>query len=253
MSAAALTPTECPGEVEGETVPFRPDNACCNAPCPPGAFCNTECCTRKTEYYVQKWTCFWQKTEVACGDVCCDVPCDDPCRKPTRVNKCAFTKAWRCSWLRIPRSEVLKAFCCRKPPRCPQPADCYTGECDCFVPEDTYFAKVWEIDYVDCCEPAQDQPLGQDPCKPVDDCGDPAGCACCGVREVCNPRYVRIHCRSQIPPENPFEVPLPYYEREPRSGSCKLPPRACAGSTCPVGSNANRSPDFWLYPALPFA
>jgi len=230
------------GDVEGRDRPFDPNNACCNAPCPPGSFCNTLCCKKKTKYYVQKWTCVWTKTPLDCG-------------KKVKVD-CAWTKAWRCNFYEIQRCDVLKAFCCRKPPRCPTPGPCYSGECDCFVPEDAYFAKVYEIEYEPCIpddELLKPGDEGYDECRPQNADGEPGGCACCGLFEVCVPRWVKIHCKSQIPPELPYEVPLPYYERPERPRRCGRGPPACAGSTCPVGPNANRSPDFWLSPALPYA
>ena len=85
-------------------------------------------------------------------------------------------------------------------------------------------------------------------CKPQNVHGEPGGCACCGLYEVCVPHWVKINSKAQIPPELPFEVPMPYYERPQRA---RLPP--CAGSTCSVGPNAAKSPDFWLRPTLPFA
>ena len=228
------------GTVEGLDRPFDPSNACCNAPCPPGAFCSTKCCDRRTTFYVQKWTCVWTQTPLSCKD-------------PQVVsNQCAWTKAWRCNFMPIERCDVLKAMCCRKPPRCPLPGDCYSGECDCFVPEDTYFARVYEIEYVECSDP---DPDNSGPCHQRDDTPselggpNPAGCACCGLTETCQPRWVRIHSKSQIPPEFPYEVPLPYYERPAERRPYGKRPGACAGALCRVGPNANRSPDFWLNPA----
>ena len=256
---AEINPEEF-GDVEGRDRPFDPDNACCNAPNPPGSFGSTLCCKKKTKYYVQKWTCVWTKTPLDCGSAKKD------CRghgkgnsksppKPIKVD-CAWTKAWRCNFFEIQRCDVLKALCCRRPARCPTPGPCYTGECDCFIPADTYFAKVFEIEYEPCI-PDEDLLLpsdnGYDACRPQNEHGEPGGCACCGLFEVCVPRWVKIHCKSQIPPELPYEVPLPYYERPERARRCGRGPPACAGSTCPVGPNANKSPDFWRSPVLPYA
>lgn len=238
------------GQQEGLDVPFDPANACCNAPCPPGAFCNTKVRKEKTQFFVQKWTCVWTQTPLACQD-------------PRLVsNQCAWTKAWRCNFLPIERCDVLKAFCCRKPPRCPQPEDDrYSSECDCFVPEDAYFAKVFEIEYVECSEKLLVSDAKVPPCHLCDDTAsefggpNPAGCACCGLAETAMPRWVRIHCKAQIPPEFTYEVPLPYYERpaERSPSRCMKRPGACSGSLCKVDRNANKSPDFWRSPSLPYA
>lgn len=248
-------PDDVFAQVEGLNYPFDPANACCQAPCPGGAFCNTKCCDRRTEFYVQKWTCVWQATKLKCYN-------------PDETSTdCAWTKVWRCNWNRIERCDVLKGVCRRKPPRCPLPDDCYSGESECFVPEDAYFAKVFEIEYVECTkkEVYHDEDR---PCHTYDapgpysehamtnDAGggpNPAGCACCGLAETCAPRWVRIHCKEQIPPELPYEVPLPYYERPAARSACKGQAGACAGSLCRVGSSANKSPNFWLSPARIYA
>ncbi len=229
----------CHGK-EGEDCPYDPNNVCCNAPCPPGAFCNTPCCSKKTEFWVQRWTCLWAQHPLDCGRGTAPHGYDQ---------QCAWTKAWRCRWECVSRAEVLKFYCCRKQPRCPEP----NGDCDCFVPQDTYFAKVWEIEYEECDNKRRPLDRRMQPCIHQDRHGDPAGCACCGLHEVCVPRWVKILCREDIPPEDPYAVPLPYYER-PHPRPCgRGPPRACAGATCPVGPNANRSPDFWLTPAMVFS
>lgn len=243
------------GDVEGRDRPFDPDNACCNAPCPPGSLANTPCCTKKTKYYVQKWTCVWTKTPLNCGKA------TGGGGGKQLTTECAWTKAWRCNFFEIQRCDVLKAFCnnSRKPARCPTPGPCYTGESECWVPSDTYFAKVFEIEYEPCIpndELLKPGDTGYDECRPRNDEGEPGGCACCGLFEVCVPRWVKIHGKSQIPPELPYEVPLPYYERPERQQGGRARrggSAACAGSACSVGSNANRSPDFWLSPALPYA
>ena len=229
---------------EGLDIPFNPANACCQAPCPGGAFCNTKCCTEKTQYWVQKWTCVWKKTVLEC-------------ESPSQVStECAWTKVWRCNFHQIERCDVLKALCCRKPARCPLPDDCYHGECDCFVPEDVYFAKVFEIEYVECVKPGFPDPkkpchvydvADPDHADPMLGGANPAGCACCGLTETCMPRWVRIHCKDQIPPEYPFEVPLPYYERPVERSCCKQPAGQCAGPSCRV--KTAKSPNFWLSPA----
>ena len=216
---------------------YDPGNACCNAPCPPGALCNTEACSRRTEFYVQRWRCVWTRTPLDCGSKC----------KP----ETAWTKAWTCSFDLISRAAVLKSMCCREPARCP--VDC--NECHCFVPQDAFFAKVWEIEYEQCPDHqlVEGDPGFLDECHPVDSEGNPAGDACCGLFEVLCPRWVKITCRSDIPPSDPFAVPLPYYERPSKPEGCRKPPALCAGVGCRVGTQANRSPDFWLAPVLPFS
>jgi len=217
---------------------YAPGNVFCNAPCPPGALCNTEKCDKRTEFYVQRWRCTWRKLDLKCCG-------------PRGHKECAWTKAWSCSFDSVSRCEVLKRLCCRPPPRCP--ADC--DECDCFVPEDAFFAKVWEIEY----EPCPDHEVSpyehgySNEAHPVDCEGNPAGCACCGLNEILCPRWVKITCKSDIPASDPFAVPLPYYERPCKPPGCRRPPALCAGAGCRVGPSANRSPDFWLAPSLPFA
>jgi len=237
----AQIPEDVFGDVEGTGRPFDPSNACCNAPNPPGSFGNTQCCQKKTKYYVQKWTCVWTKTPLSCGSSQTD---------------CAWTKAWRCKFEEVLRCDVLKAFCGGRPATCPTPGPCYSGECDCFVPAPVYFARVYEIEYEACApddELLQPGDPGYDACRPQNKNGEPGGCACCGLFEVCVPRWVRIHCKAQIPPEYPYEVPLPYYERPVGAKRSGGGANACAGALCPVGPNANRSPDFWLSPAMPYA
>ena len=233
--------------MEGRDRPYDPNNVCCNSPCPPGAFCNTQCCDKKTEFWVQKWTCVWTQTPLQCGDGVAPA-CSDAA--------CAWTKAWRCRFLQVERCEVLKAFRCRQPARCPDSKN-YSGDSDCFVPSDTYFAKVWEIEYDECperCSLLSPGAPGYDPCKPQDIYGNPGGCACCGLYEVCAHRWVKIACKEQIPPAHPYEVPLPYYERPAAQRRCGArAPSACAGPTCSVGPNGSKSPDSWLSPSLPFA
>lgn len=239
---------ECASEHDGDrNLAYEPNNVCCNAPCPPGSFCNTDCCNKKTQFYVQRWRCVWKQCELACGGDSQHGP--PKCKKST---KCAWTKAWTCCFERVPRGKVLEAMCRRQPPRCPDP----DGDCDCFVPEDAYFAQVWEIEYEPC---VPDEALvmpgepGYDPCLPQDAHGNPGGCACCGLYQVCVPRWVKINCKNEIPPEDPFAVPLPYYERPCAPRKCRRPPALCGGVSCGVAGNANRSPDFWLRPALPYA
>ena len=259
-SVVGVNPVEWGDECEGLRRPFDPANGCCQAPCPPGALGNTKCCKKKTEYWVQRWTCFWHtERDLPCGKGC-GRPCEDQARgcrdeQPVRPGcdnrvPCAFTKKWRCNFYQVPRCEVLKRFACRPPARCPTPGDCYHGESECFVPEDTYFARVWEIDY-ECCS---NQVIpNEDCCIQQDSCLNPAGCACCGLYEVCHPRWVKITCKANLPPEFPYEQPLPYYERPAAREACGRAPALCAGSRCAVGPNANRSPDFWLSPVLPYA
>lgn len=184
--------------------PFDPYNACCNAPCPPGAFCNDCDCDKPTEFYVQKWTCVWQQSPLYC--------CKGKGKgKPDEA--CAWTKAWRCNFHRICREDVLKVFRCGQAQRCPEPCG---GESDCFVPQDTYFAKVYEIGYELCdkypwpegeCFPVRE---GRTPCGK---CLKVGGCACCGLFKTCKERWVRIRCKAEIPPLLPYEPPLPFYER----------------------------------------
>ncbi len=91
------------------------------------------------------------------------------------------------------------------------------GESECFVPQDTYFAKVFEIGYEECdkktkyprgeCFPYR---YGRTPCG---ECLQVGGCACCGLFQTCSERWVRIRCRAEIPPLHPYELPLPFYER----------------------------------------
>ena len=207
-----------------------------------------------------EWTCLWSLTPLACQK---DLP--------LAQQDCAWSKVWKCKWLQIPRCDVLKSFGSRRAPRCPWPngpGECYSGETECFVPADTYFARVYEIEYEECVTPENAYAPGDTgyvgTCKPqgISDMGalgpasrDAAGnCgACCGVFEVCVPRYVRIHCRDDIPPELPYEVPLPFYERPSAPRSCMRNAPACAGGSCRVGSNATKSPSFWLDQARLYA
>lgn len=186
--------------------PFDPLNACCNAPCPPGAFCNTCECDLPTEFYVQKWTCVWQQSPLSC------------CKgKGKSDEECAWTKAWRCNWHHIGREDVLKVFRCAQPQRCPVTCG---GESECFVPQDTYFAKVLEIGYEECDKKKK----WKNPCLPYrfDAMGQKGlggkflkvgGCACCGLFQTCKERWVRIRSKADIPPLHPYAPPLPYYER----------------------------------------
>lgn len=222
------------GPGPGVAAPFDPNNACCNAPCPPGAFCNACDCDRPTEFYVQRWTCVWQQTPLRC--------CEGGKGKGIgRIDEpCAWTKAWRCNFHQICREDVLKFFRCAPPPRCPVPCG---GESECFVPQDAYFAKVFEIGYEECdkqcyppgeCYPVR---VGKNPCGA--DCVKVGGCACCGLYQTCNERWVRIRCRADIPPLLPYEPPLPFYERP----EFLLPRRRtrCQCVTCAPA--AARSPD----------
>lgn len=240
--------SESSHDVQGVNVPYDPNNVCCNAPCPPGAMCNTECCDKQTEYYVQRWTCQWRQTPLRCDD---DHSSDNHHR---RHPECAWTKAWTCRWERIERCDVLRALCCRPPRRCPdvQGGGAYRGECECLVPEDAFFAKVYEIEYEEC-PPWNPEVAASGDCIQEEHDHTPVNCACCGVYEVCCPRWVKITCKNDVPPEYPFAVPLPYYERPVSSSGCRRPRGPCAGAACRVGPSANRSPDFWLRPALPFA
>jgi hypothetical protein len=211
------------GDLEGRDVPFHPDNMRCNAPCPPGAGCNTAACSQTTEYYVQKWTCLWKQTALDCRDQA----------KPER----GYTKAWRCRFQRIPRCDVLRAFAGRPQPRCPRK----DGDDDCFVPEDAYFARVWEIEYAPC----QDDPQ--------DDQDD----GCCGVRQVLNWRFVKINSRADVPPQRPLEPSKPWAaqhraDHDDRDDGRRAPRSLrCAGALCKVGPA--KSPDYWLAPVFPYA
>ena len=189
------------GPGPGIKQPFDPLNACCNAPCPPGAFCNTCECDLPTEFYVQKWTCVWKQSPLRC------------CKGKKVDEECAWTKAWRCNFHQICREDVLKMFRCAQPQRCPVPCG---GESDCFVPSDTYFAKVYEVGYEECdkkkyrpgdCFPYR---YGHTQCGK---CLKVGGCACCGLFQTCKERWVRIRCKAEIPPLLPYEPPLPFYER----------------------------------------
>lgn len=209
-------------------------NVYCSAPYPPGALCNAESCEKCTEFYVQRWRCTWKKLNL------------DPLGQ-----ECAWTKVWSCSFDSVARAEVLKQLCCKSSQRCT--ADC--DECACLVPEDVYFAKVWEIEYEQCSDHvlSSGEEGFLDDAHPVDSEGDPAGCACCGLKEVLCSRWVKITCKSDIPPAKPFEVQLPCYDWPCKPSGCRKQPALCAGVGCRVGSAAHRSPDFWLAPVLPFA
>ncbi|NDD30541.1 MAG: hypothetical protein EB084_19960 [Proteobacteria bacterium] len=223
------------GDVEGKDRPFRPNNARCNAPCPPGSFCNTRACSRKTEYFVQQWTCLWRQTHLKCSE--------------DAQRECAWGKVWRCHFKQIQRCEVLKAFP-RAAPRCPDEA----GDSQCFVPRDTYFARVWEIDY----EPCDYDDLRHGERKDDSDSSEGAtGCACCGLAQVVAPRWVKITSRAQMPPDHAYEPPLPWAkgkdQPDERERDARGPRPRCSGALCRVGPNANKSPDFWLAPVFPYA
>jgi hypothetical protein len=217
----------CFGDEEGAPAPFDPASAAAGAPCPPGGFCGAGACREKTQFYVQRWTCVWAQAP----------------------EQRAWTKAWRCSFLPVERREVLRALCRR-----PRPEGRCGGERDCVVPEDAYFAKVFEVEYFECSELLDDAPSestgaaweGSTPAVAGDAAeksshasGPPAGC--CGLAEAVVPRWVRIHCKSQIPPDFPCEAPLPYYERPAerrsrRPGTCAGAPRGAGGpSQCKCG------------------
>ena len=260
---------------------YNPANFCCNSPCPPGAFCNTECCNKQTEFWVQKWTCAWQLNKGGCGG-------------PAGMNEnsfCGYTKVWKCGFYPTDRCSVLKG-CKRPKARCPCPEmvlDCngdpvHAGECECFVPEDVYFAKVYTIEYHPCItEDPMTHPAGfidiahaTDSCvkeavlKDPDNfgCHDgeqdtpairvPAGreteaveCApCCGLYQICKPRWIRIFCKADIPPDFPYAEEPAYYER---TAACCKPAPPCAGAACRVGPNASKSPNFWLEQSRIFA
>ena len=235
----------------GSRRPFDTENPNCQAPCPPGGFCNTECCSRRTEFWVQKWTCLWTRTELQCGRG--DAPSD----------LCAWTKAWRCRFLQIERGDVLAFFPSRPHARCPLPAADYSGENECFVPEDAYFAKVYEIEYQSCGEEQHSPPgtttRGHDDqgsrCSRSgsSDVGTPTDCACCGLYETCRPRWLRIYSRAQIPPLYPYAVPPPFYDsraEEPlRRQWCAPKSPACSGGMDRIGSG---SAAFCRAPPLPF-
>lgn len=219
------------GDVEGRDKPFDPSNTRCNAPCPPGAFCNTRACDQGTEYYVQRWTCLWKRTHLDCSH--------------EGERGCGYTKAWRCRFQRIQRCEVLKAFSGRPPPQCPEP----NGDSECFVPKDAYFARVYEIEYVPCSI-LKDE-LGDDKSddKSDDDCG------CCGLQQVLKWRFVKIDSKEDIPPARPLEPPKPWARakdgpRDERAYRSSAAPR-CAGALCTVGPA--KSPDYWLAPVFPYA
>lgn len=207
-------------DCEGRDRPFDPKNACCNAPHPPGALPG-RCCDRRTRFYVQAWRCVWKQTDL------------EDCSCAGSDAKCAWVKAWRCNFREVSRRDVLKAVCSRRPARCAE-----ADECECYVPEDVYFARVWELDYESCADDLlQPGDPGYDPCKPQDERGVPGGCACCGLTEVCCPRWLRIRCKADIPP---------LYPREP-SWDCEPEPRRCVGARCAV--THAKSPDFWRAPA----
>jgi len=182
---------EAPAPIEA----FDPTNGCCNAPCPPGAGCNTVACTAQTKFYRRRWVCQWVKHEIKCGVF--------------DAEKCGYVLAWKCDWREIPRAEVLAAFCnWRQAPRCPSPQG---GECDCFVPPDQFFAQVFEISYETCSK------LPHLTCESLD--GIPKGCACCGVYETVKPRWVKINCKADIP-ASCAQPPAPVTLYEPAPDAC---------------------------------
>ena len=206
-----------PFGVEGLDFPFDPANVCCNAPNPPGALGNTCICGKKTKYFRQTWTCVWTQTPLKCAE-------DD----------CAWTKAWRCNFYEVDRCDVCRHFCKRGPARCPEKGACYTGECECTVPEDQFFAQVWDSTYEFC---PKDGPVDPASCHERDAEGNPAGCACCGVFEKCKARLIKLNCKKDIPSKE-------------ESCSCCAPAcreANCQSTGCKVKTSA--SPNFWLTPA----
>ena len=212
------------GNVPGQSAPFDPNNQCCNAPCPPGAGCNTQSCAAATEFYRRRWVCQWSQTGLQCAD---------PGQPDIPNAACAWTKVWRCTFEQITRAEVLAAFCdWRQQPRCPAPDG---QDCNCFVPPDQFFAKVYEMSYEECPPTPAGVQLG---CIAEDANGNPLGCACCGLFEKVQPRWVRITSKADIPAS--FAMPpagVAYYEPQ----SCTPGARTGQGTVCTVGRGG--SPD----------
>ena len=192
----------------------------------------------------------WIQQESKCVCTAEDGGPYDGC-EPARQKNCVWTKAWRCNWYCIPRHEVLKAWSCRPQARCPT-RSC-AGENDCFVPDDQYFAEVYEIGY-ELCSPDQKCPQKDDAttglpipwetadwqnCDGTDDNGNPQGCACCGVYETCKSKIVKINSKADIPSEYPYATPLPYYERP----CAERKNRICQTKNCGVGSAGAKSPN----------
>ena len=244
VAAQALDPANA-AEVAAALRPipkaYSPENFCCNAPNPPGALGNTDCCEKETLYFRQRWYCTWHKTAISCCGRQSDNAPIDPV--PPALEDCAWTKVWRCGFEKIKREEVLKCFCKGQPPACPHPTG---GECECWVPGDQFFAQIFETEYTLC--KAYDPKLNNQ-CPP---CAGPSqspdavadSCACCGVYEKCVPKIVRIRSRKEIPPLYPHR-PAAYPVHDPPPHK---PKPQCQTPTCRLGPAM--SPN--LYTVLPY-
>ena len=247
-AAASLMPEVDWGHAEDNPEgPFDYRLQCCGAPNPPGALGTTECCGAQTQFYRQRWYCTWKQVAIDCSSHTEEDEHESPEWNRFQKN-CGYQKVWRCAFEEIPRCEVLKNFCDRCPPACPNPKG---QECECWVPGDQFFAKIYEIEYKECPDFPPDYPTPPNCNLPVDADGnllrDPQGCACCGVYQVCKARIVRIRCKAEIPADFPYDqAPLQYYRppaHKPRVG------HHCQTATCRAKST--RSPD--LAYTLPFS
>ena len=187
------------GDKPGQQVPYDWRLPCAQAPNPPGALGTTPCCNRPTEYFRQRWYCVW--APVAVPDQVNEVL--DGAPPHGQSQQCGYHKVWRCAWEPVlHRCEVVAAMrAARRPPCCPATGAGDAKQTDCWIPNDQYFAKIWDVEYEEC-DPWTDRDVpdctidGEDPEKP-------SGCACCGVYPKLVHRIVRIRSKADIPPTFP--------------------------------------------------
>ena len=195
---------------ENSDCSFPSGQAKCQAPCPPGAFCNTECCDKRTEFWRQRWVCTWQQTPLNCSpdDANANANMDNNMDNNMDEEKdccpvetmCAYTQTWRCVWEKVDRHTAVMGIKMAQPQKNSM-TDCMGCSLGnnarseaCVVPNDQYFAKVWEISYVPCATTSDSTmtPAEMD-------------CACCGVKQQCSSRFVRLGKLSDIPSDLPYE------------------------------------------------